>query len=146
MLDLKVHHYVKLPNTTEMRLTKVSPYVRICRAAAPPIFLQEGQVFSEGGEPVTPLPEWFEEELAKITPKVRDEVGWGGEAHPRDSVSVRSVPSAPGRDSAPAVVVKPAATAALTFWTCEDCGAEVPTKKKGFHIAKHRREAKAEGG
>jgi len=129
MLDLKVHHYVKMPNSTESRLTKVDPYVRICRAHEPPIFLQGGAAYSEGGPPVTPLPEWFEEELAKITPKALEECGWGPKVAP-----VAAPPEAP-RPQKP-----------VTLWTCGECGADVPMTKKGFHVAKHRREAKAEGG
>lgn len=42
------------------------------------------------------------------------------------------------------IVSKPAkAGKPISFWTCDQCGDEVDTRKKGMHIAKHRRDAKA---
>jgi hypothetical protein len=79
-LSLKVHHHEKLPGTQESRLVKVTPYVRITRDGHPPLYVQGGKVFGEGGPEVETLPEWFDAEMAKISPKVREEVGWRGPA------------------------------------------------------------------
>ena len=78
-LSLKVHHYQRIPGTTMVRLQKVTPYIRLCEGAGPPIYLQDGQAWSEGGaDPldVATLPEWFRTGLARLTPAARAEVGW----------------------------------------------------------------------
>jgi len=69
--------------------------------------------------------------VAKITPKVLEECGWLKKPMPAVVEPPPEVPRAQ----------KP-----VVLWTCEECCADVPMGKKGFHIAKHRREAKAEGG
>ena len=126
-LSLTVHHYEKIPGQQQSRLARVTPYVRIARENQPPIFVQGGQVYSEGGQTLTQLPSWFDEEMAKLTPTVREEVGWKGTPPP----------------AAPAVIATPGAQ-----WTCPEagCGATMSTRKKGMHIARHRKAERAKEG
>jgi hypothetical protein len=76
-LDLVVHHFTKVPGTNEMRLVKINPYVRIAHGAEPPLFIQGGRIFSEGGPemPTEQLPAWWDKEVSKLSPAVRAEVG-----------------------------------------------------------------------
>lgn len=126
-LSLKVHWFEKIPGQQQTRLARVTPYARITREGHPPIYVQAGGVFSEGGKPLEQLPGWFDEEMARLTPKVREEVGWKGTTAP-----------AP----APVVVDKPE-----TPWTCpsEGCGETMSTRKKGMHIARHRKAERTKG-
>lgn len=111
-LDLQVHKYEKVPGTQTTRLAKVTPYLRITRDGHPPLYLQGGKAFGEGGAEIETLPIWFDEELAKVSPKAREEIGW----------------------SAPA-----AATEVAALWTCGECGEEVIPSRKGVHVMQHRR-------
>lgn len=51
------------------------PYARLTNGDAPPVYVQEGTFYSEGGEKYDPVPDWVPEALEKITSKVRVEVG-----------------------------------------------------------------------
>lgn len=87
-LSTKVHHYQRIPGTTMARLVKVTPYIRLSHAtvdekggtqATPPVFLQDGQAWSEGGDapiPTHELPAWVSEALGRLTVQARQEVGW----------------------------------------------------------------------
>ena len=123
-LELRgVHKYERIPGTAgEARLTGLNPYVRITRGDHPPIYVQGGQVYGEGGGPIEPLPDWFPAEMARLSPKVRAEVGW--------------------RDDQPAPPPPPSTPAAS--WTCPEqgCGKTMPAKQKGLHVARHRKAAK----
>jgi hypothetical protein len=127
-LDLNaVHLYEKIPGTDQTRLVRMNPYVRIGRKDHPPIYVQAGQVYGEGGQPVDPLPDWFGEEMSRLSPKVRNEIGW------RDTI--------PG-PKAEAPAAKPVAQ-----WTCpaEGCGETMPARKKGLHVSAHRKAERAKG-
>jgi hypothetical protein len=126
-----VHVYEKVPGTTnETRLVKTNPYVRIGMKDHTPIFIQGGRFYSEGGPEVTEFPVGFDAELAKLSPRVRAEVGLQDVAAP----------------PAPVVEAKPDA-----MWTCPDaasCQQKMPisTRKKGLHVAKfHRRRTETAG-
>ena len=134
-LDLKaVHLYEKVPGTDQTRLVKTNPYVRLGRKDHPPIYVQGGQVYGEGGGPIEPIPDWFDAEMARLSPKVRDEIGWLG-----------SVAAAAARD--PDVAPEPAVQKPMKQWTCpaEGCGQTMPARKKGFHVAAHRKADRAKG-
>jgi hypothetical protein len=77
-LDLRgVHVYERVPDGSgHSRLKKTNHYVRITREGHPPIIIQGGKVYGEGGQDIDPLPAWFEEEIAKLTPQVKAECGW----------------------------------------------------------------------
>jgi len=132
-LDLKaVHLYEKVPGTDQTRLVKTNPYVRLGRKDHPPIFVQGGQVYGEGGGPIEPIPDWFAGEMARLSPKVRDEIGWrtvspGGADH------LLQAPPPPGKP--------------VNQWTCpaEGCGQTMLARKKGFHVAAHRKADRLKG-
>ena len=130
-LDLKaVHLYEKVPGTDQTRLVKTNPYVRLGRKDHPPIYVQGGRVYGEGGGAIEPLPDWFDGEMARLSPKVRDEIGWRGLTDP---------PPGPG--------VNPPTVAPVKQWICpaEGCGQTMPARKKGFHVAAHRKADRAKG-
>jgi hypothetical protein len=53
------------------------PHIRIKRDDYPPIFIQNGQIMAENGVVYRKdqLPDWWDEELAKLTPYMRVEAG-----------------------------------------------------------------------
>ena len=81
MLSLKPHEYRKQPDSSSAVLTRLNPYIRLRQLGGdePPIFIQGGLFFYEGGQeiPKAKLPAWVLEELKKLTPKARKEVGLG---------------------------------------------------------------------
>ena len=148
-LELKgVHQYEKVPNSQEARLVKVNPYLRLTHQGHPPVYVQGGAIYAEGGGPVSPVPDWFDEEMRRVNPKVRDEVGW--KPLPGDP-PLLSGPQYTGGSAAyaagnPVTVNMTTAPAAMpTTWTCPaaGCGETMPTRKKGLHVAKHRRAERA---
>ena len=82
-LSLKPHEYRRDPNSGVAVLTKLNPYIRIRSIGGdePPIFIQGGQFMYEDSTviPKDKLPAWAVEELAKITPKAKKEVGLGND-------------------------------------------------------------------
>lgn len=127
----KVHHYERVPGTQlEVRLIRTDPYVRVCAGGGPPLFIQGGQVYAEGGPTVDQFPEWFEGEVAKIAAPVLASVGWGGTPAP-----VEPLPAAPAPDVRS--LLRPAKQ-----WTCPDCQVVMIARKRGFHVAWHRRQAR----
>lgn len=76
-LNLQVHRYARMPGTNETRLVSSNPYLRLNAGPleSPPLFVQQGRVYSEGGELIKDLPEWFWEEARKCSPEARREVG-----------------------------------------------------------------------
>lgn len=133
MLTLRVHDYARIPGTHDMRLVKTTPYVRLARQGSPPIYVQGGRVYSEGGPEVSTVPAWLPDELAKLTPTVRTEIG-------ADKVLAALTPVA-----APAPVA-PAPVRQIAEWTCPElgCGATIPRSKKGAHVVMHKRRARRE--
>jgi hypothetical protein len=62
-LSLKTHDVTVNKATGEATGTRVTPYIRLCQGDGPPIFLQNGGYFYEGGEevPKDKHPDWLEE-------------------------------------------------------------------------------------
>jgi hypothetical protein len=52
-----------------------NPYIRISRDGYA-IHIQGGQVYDAGGKRLNDLPEWFQDEIKKISPEGLDRVGW----------------------------------------------------------------------
>lgn len=81
-LSLKPHEYRRDSNGNAI-LTKLNPYIRIRQLGGdePPIFIQGGQFMYEDSTviPKDKLPSWAVEELAKLTPKAKKEVGLGND-------------------------------------------------------------------
>lgn len=73
-LSLKTHDQ-RVSRDGRVLQTRVNPYLRICVADLPPVFLQEGHFFAEevGLLDIDDLPDWVIPELAKCTPESLDE-------------------------------------------------------------------------
>lgn len=63
-----VHETAKDPNTGLDRVTGENPYVRLKQGDFAPLYIQGGLVYDESGNVMRSLPDWFEEELAKVSP------------------------------------------------------------------------------
>lgn len=75
-----VHVYQKIPNTNQFRLKEVHPYVRLSKDGTE-VYIQDGSTYTAGGEvlPKDKLPDWFNEEIAKVNPAVLRECGYAKE-------------------------------------------------------------------
>jgi len=71
----KVHETEKIPGTTEFRLVQVHPTASLKRDSEPPIWIQDGGIYYESGEPVLNPPDWFWEDCRKMTPERRQQLG-----------------------------------------------------------------------
>ena len=71
----KVHETEKIPGTTEFRLLKVHPTASLKRGDEPTLWIQDGGIYYESGEPVLNPPDWFWEDCRKMTPQRRLELG-----------------------------------------------------------------------
>lgn len=83
-LSLRTHEYKKSRGGSV--ISRINPYVRLKAAIkgedgeyedCAPVFIQGGQYFSEGGQeiPAKELPSWLPAEVAKLSDKVKREVG-----------------------------------------------------------------------
>jgi hypothetical protein len=123
----KVQEYERVPGTAlDVRLVRTNHYIRICAGGGPPVYVQGGRCYGEGGPEIDVLPDWFAGEMAKVSAKARTEVGWQDVAveAPAQAPVVRAVPSP-------------------KQWTCPDCDTTMIAKKRGFHAAWHRRQERA---
>lgn len=70
-------HLKKTSKSGDTVLVRQQPYARLNCGEGPPVFVQHGQPYAEGGEHLTEgkLPDWYWDELAKMTPEARREVG-----------------------------------------------------------------------
>jgi len=61
--------------------TRVRPYVRLAVQGKETVYIQEGRFYSEGGTEFTDdnLPDWIDDEVAKMTVAARQEVGLLGD-------------------------------------------------------------------
>jgi hypothetical protein len=71
--SLKTH--VPKRNDPEGKIGRYTPYVRINSSEGPPLFIQGGKFYSEGGEMVKDLPDWVDDEVAKMSPTAKRECG-----------------------------------------------------------------------
>lgn len=84
-LSLKVHEYKRANDGSKAVLTRVNPYVMLARGnpegGSVRVFLQNGMFFHEGGDEYKKheLPDWLSSELAKLTPRIKKEVGFSQE-------------------------------------------------------------------
>jgi hypothetical protein len=75
----RVTEYAPVPGSSELKLVAERHYIRLRGSADdPPLYIQQGCVFGEGGDPiaVADLPAWFWEELAKCAPASLLAAGW----------------------------------------------------------------------
>ena len=71
----KVHQYKKIPNSTQSKLIKIIPYVRITSKNKGTVLIQDGSYFDAGGKELDKTPKWIAAEVKKLSPVVREEVG-----------------------------------------------------------------------
>lgn len=108
----KVHDYTRVPGSTEVRLVGTHAAVSISANGCPPVFIQDGNFYYANGERVSmPLPLELQAEVDKMTDAAKKECG------------IYEEPDRVEQDG----------------WTCKDCGEKMPLKKKGLHIAGHKR-------
>lgn len=74
MLSLQTHEPV-IRDGKQVDM-KVTPYLRVCTGDGPPIFIQKGRLYGEGGGEIKDPPEWFKDELNKIDKKALEKVGY----------------------------------------------------------------------
>lgn len=77
-LNLKTHEVTVNKSTGEAIGVRVTPYIRLCDGDGPPIFLQNGSYFYEGGEevPKDQHPDWLEELQDKVGPEALKAAGF----------------------------------------------------------------------
>jgi hypothetical protein len=77
-LNLSPHEVAVNPDTNQPTLVKITPYVRLRDADDPPMFLQQGKVYSEGGQliPQSKWPAWLEDAILQLTPLAQEEAGF----------------------------------------------------------------------
>jgi len=67
-LTLRTHVTEKVPGSSnESRVIRTHHYIRVVSSGHPPLYIQDGQVFSEGGPLVDEIPDWFWAEACKCT-------------------------------------------------------------------------------
>ena len=80
-LNLKVHEYARVNDGSRAILTRVNPYIVLTRGlpegGSTRVFIQGGAFFHEGGDEYKrhELPEWLNDEIAKMGPATRKSVG-----------------------------------------------------------------------
>lgn len=73
--SLKTHEFRRVSGSNTRVLTRIRPYIRVRNGEDPPLYIQEGRVYSESGQEVDPLPPWFWDHARTITPAGRNKVG-----------------------------------------------------------------------
>ncbi len=83
-----VHVSSRVPNSDEQRLVKTNHYVRIGSDQGPPIYIQGGEIYSEGGPLLDEkdIPDWFWPEVNKLNDHALRAVKF---KIPEDKVGVR---------------------------------------------------------
>ena len=77
-LSLKVHDYKRKKGSNQAVLLRITPYVRIRSGMDdPPVFIQGGKFFAEGGEEFDKdeLPDWVPAEISKMSDSAKREAG-----------------------------------------------------------------------
>jgi len=82
-MALNLSSHVIQTNEAGSSLSQVDPYVRLSNGSLT-LFIQNGTVYSEDGKRVKEanLPEWWDEELEKLSPEARTAVGLDRKPHP----------------------------------------------------------------
>lgn len=130
----EVHQYTRIPGTLEVRLVKTSPYVRITHAGEPPVFIQGGQAYSEGGQRMDPMPAWLAGEVDKLSPTVRAEVGLEVDVPVPVDIRLRAPEAGPKP--------KPKPRPPAEMWTCPECQKQMAPRGRSFHELHHKKQAK----
>ena len=120
----KAHVYEKVGKRQELQLVAEHHIIRVRCAEGGPLFVQNGEIYSEGGQIESPVPAWFWTEYAKVSPEMRKQVGL---ALPGESVQKTDEAQA----IAPALPTKTK--------ECPECSQDVKVKSFGLHVARHRK-------
>ena len=75
-LTLRPHVYEKTSGLNQFKLVRTIPYIRI-GFQGEYYFLQEGKVYDAAGKEMDALPVWLADEVKKLTPEAKAEVGFG---------------------------------------------------------------------
>ena len=152
----------------------MSPLVRLCKGTDPPLFIQEGKVYAEGGDEILKdqLPDWFHDEVAKMTLQARLEIGYRLPEDPRPRLPGEQEgekfylrdekfynedgQEMPGMKVAEPIIIDgeiPEDQRSIPagqpygdkpkMWTCPDCAQEMSLRVKGVHISMENRKKKA---
>lgn len=73
--SLQTHHFEKIPNTSQYKIARITPYVRLGSRDAC-FYIQGGKVYTENGPEVVDPPAWVFEQAARLTPETKAEIGW----------------------------------------------------------------------
>jgi hypothetical protein len=129
----KVHEWAAVPGQPgEIRLIRTRNYMRLRGGTIddPPLFVQDGVVYAEGGAVITELPEWFWPAAQRCTAEARAAVKLvlPEEARSTPAAAPETPPKrGPGRP--PNAVVR-------NMWTCDlpgCCAKTMPARAKGLH-------------
>ena len=92
-LSLKTHEFTM--KRGQPVISRTNPYVRLCRGEGPPVFIQGGSFYYEGGQEVKEgeFPDWLPEMLKTLSLEVREEVGLPPLVEPPKMPSVRAATS-----------------------------------------------------
>ena len=82
-MALNLSSHVIQTNEAGSSLSQVDPYVRLSNGSLT-LFIQNGTVYSEDGKRMKEanLPEWWDEELEKLSPEARKAIGLDREPSP----------------------------------------------------------------
>lgn len=131
-LTLRVHDYRVMPGTNQARLLSMKPYINVKAGNGPPIFIQGGKLWAEGGEEIKNPPEWFWDEIKKIDPERLKAIGFSLPEPEQPEPKPR-----PKTDYPTAGDTLPGRT-----WACPYCGRELNSRGKFQHVLRsHGREA-----
>lgn len=119
----RVHDYQPVPGHPEqLRLVATNHYARITVGGQPPLYIQNGRFWSEGGDELTPVPAWAWKEAAKLSKDMQREI------------RLRFPGEAPTLEP----ITEPVAIVVDKTKACPMCKELVSLRTYGFHIARHR--------
>lgn len=108
------HHFTRVPETQTMKVTRVTPIVRLTQLGET-VYLQNGLCYAAGGQEM-PLPEWAPAAMARLTPACLKEAGF------EPSLADASLDTP---------------TEAPQLWQCPECHKVMDPGAQAAHIAKH---------
>jgi hypothetical protein len=79
-LSLRPHEYRTDKRTGRNILTRMNPYVRLRNGDDPPVFLQGGKLYDEGGTEIKKAPPWVVEHMKVMSDKAKREVGFADDS------------------------------------------------------------------
>lgn len=148
----RIQTFERVKGTMQVVLKKTNPAMRLRAGRAnPPVYIQGGIVYGEGGDVIENLPPWFWTELKKASPGALMECGWtrGVEQEPKVTAAPAAETSSitPPPVESPTVQTQPEPEVVKPErkWKCDypGCTAEqMPLRKKGVHLAMHAKQEK----